>query len=331
MSKSRPKSSSKARLRSSCLLLVASLVIEGLLVSPVSAADRPADARHHKVWPGLRPHLVAYYDFEHPDPQDVAKEQDQGFSDTDIDLVGDAEAMRVADAAYPGAGAALQTRQVDPTVAGNDDWKAGVYSSNGVSTLHDFNAVRGITVMGWFKVADGNPGLNSNTADPNDFYNAIGLAGVLSGDSDGHAVRALLELIEVDGELRLVALGRRIDGGLSQTFAAREDWRTLLPENEWVFLAATFDFHRGTMALYRNGRKLDGFYTRTDDPWDVGGPGRHVTSPTDPRGIKIGGSFPQNTREANPCTCRMDELMFLDRVLSSSEIRAHYRFVTGSR
>src|SRR6266508_3958476 len=103
-----------------------------------------------------------------------------------------------------------------------------------------------------------NPSPNSNTANPDDFYGAIGLAGILSGDSDGHAVRALLELIEVSGELRLVALGRRIDGSSSQT---------LLPPNEWVFLAATFDFNTGAMALYRNGEPMPGFYTVPGDPW----------------------------------------------------------------
>jgi hypothetical protein len=31
----------------------------------------------------------------------------------------------------------MQTRQVDPTAAGNDDWKAGTYSTDGVPTLLD--------------------------------------------------------------------------------------------------------------------------------------------------------------------------------------------------
>jgi hypothetical protein len=53
-----------------------------------------------------------------------------------------------------------------------------------------------------------------------------------------------------------------------------------------------------------------------------------VTSATDPRGIKIGGSFPQNTQERNPCNCRMDSVMFLDRVARPHEIRAQYRLVT---
>ncbi|MGH3877286.1 MAG: hypothetical protein ACRDSK_09660 [Actinophytocola sp.] len=83
------------------------------------------------------------------------------------------------------------------------------------------------------------PALDTNTADPADRYNAVGLDGVLSGDSDGHAVRALLEVIDVSGELRVDTLGRRLDGGSSQTFAANADWRAVLPPNRWAFLAAT--------------------------------------------------------------------------------------------
>ena len=185
-----------------------------------------------------------------------------------------------------------------------------------------------ITLMGWVKMTGNNPSLNSNTPDPNDVYNAIGLLGVLTGDSEGHAVRALLEIINVSGQLRLVALGRRIDGSASQTFAASDPWPTLLPMNEWVFLAATFDFDHGTMALYRNGRPLPGFYTVPGDPWGVATPGLHTTSATDPRGIKIGGSFPQNTEERNPCNCRMDSLMFISRTVRPEEVMAQYQWVT---
>jgi hypothetical protein len=162
-------------------------------------------------------------------------------------------------------------------------------------------------------------------------FNAVGLAGVLSGDSEGHAVRALLEVISVNGELRVVALGRRVDGASSQTFAANQPWEEILPADEWVFLAATFDFDDGTMQLFRNGEPLDGFYTIAGDPWAVAGePEPDLTSATDPAGIKLGGSFPQNTVERNPCNCRMDSLMFLDRVLTAGEVRAQYqRFVTA--
>ena len=61
---------------------------------------------------------------------------------------------------------------------------------------------------------------------------------------------------------------------------------------EWVFLAATFDFDDGT-ALYRDGEPLDGFYTLPGDPWGViGDPEPDLASATDPRGIKLGGSYP---------------------------------------
>ena len=101
---------------------------------------------------------------------------------------------------------------------------------------------------------------------------------------------------------------------------------------EWVFLAATFDFDDGTMALYRDGEPLDGFYTLPGDPWGViGDPEPDLASATDPRGIKLGGSYPQNTNETNPCNCRMDGLMFLDRAVSAQEVRSQYAKATSER
>ncbi|MEU0565660.1 hypothetical protein ABZ297_09735 [Nonomuraea sp. NPDC005983] len=304
-------------------------------LSPVVAAvlvmaSSPAQARSRpEVLPTLQRNLVAYYDFEHPAPDDAARERDQGRSGTDITLINGGADMRVQDGAYRGSTHSIQLQQVNPTVAGNDDWKAGVYSETGVPTLHAFNGVKGATVMGWFKMTGQNPSPNSNSADPSDFYGAIGLAGVLTGTSQGHDVRALLELITVNGELRVVALGRRVDGSSSQTFAAGDPWQTVLPQGQWVFLAASFDYDNATMRLYKNGRPLDGFYTLAGDPWGVEGPPEpDVTSQSDPRGIKIGGSYPQNTRETNPCNCRMDGLMFLDRVVSPAEVHAQYELTT---
>ncbi|MDH6462930.1 hypothetical protein M2302_003115 [Micromonospora sp. A200] len=309
------------------VVATAALLAAGVLAG-AGAPPAQADRNHQRdVHPHLRSNLVAFYDFDHPVEGDAALERDQGRSGTEIELVNGGPDMRVAEHAYPGSGNALQTRQVNPAAAGNDDWKAGIWSASGVRTLRAFSGVEGTTVMGWFKREMDGPALNSTTGNPADRFNAIGLAGVLTGDSDGHGVRALLELIDVNGELRLVALGRRLDGGNSQTFAASEDWRTLLPKGEWVHLAATFDFTTGAMALYRNGQPVDGFYTRTDDPWLVSGPGPHVTTASDPRGIKIGGSFPQDTLERNPCDCRMDALMFLDSVASATDVEKQYRYM----
>ncbi len=280
-----------------------------------------------EVEKSIQDDLVAYYDFEHPFAADDTVELDQGRSETLLKLVNGGNDMRVDDGAYPGSNNALETRQVNPTVNGNDDWKAGVWNQNGVPTLDAFRGAKQASVMGWFKMTGTNPSPNSVTPDPSDRYNAVGLAGVLSGNSDGHGVRALLELIDVNGELRLVALGRRLDTGSSQTFAASADWQSILPQGEWVHIAATFDYTTGTMALYRNGEPLDGFYTVAGDPWQLDGTG---TSDTLPRGIKIGGSFPQDTLERNPCNCRMDSLMFLDRAVSSKEVAKQYRRFVGS-
>ncbi|WP_019819125.1 LamG-like jellyroll fold domain-containing protein [Saccharomonospora saliphila] len=301
-------------------LMCASLVLPGV-------ADAAAPG-HGPVFPPLAGDLEAHYDFDHPVPGDPAREVDQGRSGTTLDLVNGGADMRVPDGAHPGSRHSIQTRQIDPAAEGNDDWKAGVFSPDGVPTLNAFSETTGTTVMGWFKVTgERHPAPDTTTPDPGDRFNAVGLAGVLSGDSEGHGVRALLELIEVDGELRLVALGRRVDGESSRTFAAHEDWQRLLPRGEWVFLTATFDFDDGTMALYRNGERVPGFYTDSGDPWDVEGPPEpDRTSATNPAGIKIGGSFPQNNRERNPCDCRFDSLMFFDRSLTAGEVAHQYHW-----
>jgi hypothetical protein len=153
-----------------------------------------------EVHPSLEDDLVAAYDFEHPFAANDAREEDQGASRTLIQLVNGGEQMRAGDGAYPGSLNALQLHSAAESPSGQA-WKAGVYESDadGVASLGRFSGAEQITVMGWFKMTGQNP-----TAG----YNAIGLAGVLSGNSDGHGVRALLELIEVNGQLRLVALRR---------------------------------------------------------------------------------------------------------------------------
>jgi hypothetical protein len=203
------------------------LLVLGVAIAFCAGLAAPAQATFGTVLPTLSRNLVAYYDFEHPVRGDNALEQDSGRSGTRLRLINGGADMRVRDGAFWNSRTSLQLKQVNPAVAGNDDWKAGLYSETGVPSLHAFNGTRQASIMGWVKMTGQNPAPNSNSADPNDFYGAIGLAGVLSGDSNGHAVRALLELIQVDGELKLVALARRIDGGDSQTFAATEDWRKL--------------------------------------------------------------------------------------------------------
>lgn len=127
------------------------------------------------VLPAIESDLVCYYDFDHPAPGDANREQDQGLSGTSLFLVNGGARMRVDDAAYPGAGHSLQTRQQNPHEYGNDDWKAGTYDADGVATLDAFRAAAGMTLMGWIKPTGGNPGLNSTTPGPDDTYSAVGL------------------------------------------------------------------------------------------------------------------------------------------------------------
>lgn len=280
--------------------------------------------RAEVVLPALITNLVCRYDFEHP-AANAAQELDRGASGTILNLINGGAAMRVSDGAYPGSTNALQTLQLNPTVSGNDDWKAGVYQTNGLASLSAFASVRGITLMGWVKPTGTNPNLNSGTVATNDFYNAVGLFGLLSGTSEGHGVRALLEVLTVSGNLRLVALGRRIDTGASLTLATTNDWHTLLPDKVWTHLAATFDFDNGTMALFRNGQPLPASYTTTGDAWGIiGGAEPDLTSATSPAGIKIGGSYPQNTQEFNAFNGRFDDLMFFNRTFTAAEVWSQY-------
>lgn len=299
--------------------------IAGLSLLPmllVSACNGSGDG---VVLPSLATSLVCHYDFDHPVEGDESREMDRGNSGTMLHLVNGGASMRSADSAYRTAGQSLQTQQLNPVVDGNDDWKAGLYDADGVVTLNAFNATAGITLMGWVKPTGANPNLNSTTPDPADTYNAVGLFGLLSGTSDGHAVRALLEIIKVDDTLRLVALGRRDDAGSSLILAANDDWEALVRGNTWTHLAASFDFDDGTMALYRNGELLPASYTSASDAWQVAGePEPYVASASDPAGIKIGGSFPQNTMEKNAFNGRFDDLMFFDRVLTATEVEAQF-------
>lgn len=277
------------------------------------------------VAPEIAADLVCSYDFEHPLAGDPNRESDLGPSHTPLQLINGGAAMRVADGAFPASRKSIQTKQVNPSATGNDDWKAGLYTAGGVPSLAAFGGVRGITLMGWIKPTGDHPAPDTTTADPADVYNAVGLFGLLTGNSDGHNVRALVEIITVSGTLKLVALGRRLDDGSSLVLAAGEPWQTLLPANAWTHIAATFDFDAGTMALYRNGAPLAAAYTTTGDIWNVnGGAEPDTTSASAPAGIKIGGSFPQNTRERNAFNGRLDDLMFFKRSLTADEIRKQY-------
>jgi Concanavalin A-like lectin/glucanases superfamily len=292
---------------------------------PVLLVSGPAQSSPDVILPSLSNDLISYYDFDHPAADDAGQESDLGLSGTALYLVNGGASMRIEDAAYPTAGRALQTKQVNPTVNGNDDWKAGLYDADGVTTLGAFNAVGGISLMGWVKPTGTNPNLNSTTEDASDLYNAVGLFGLLSGNSDGHAVRALLEIIRVADTLRLVALGRRDDAGNSLILAANDDWEALLPGNTWTHLAATYNFDDGTMTLYRNGELLPASYTSVEDNWlVVGDPEPDVVTASDPAGIKIGGSFPQNTAEKNAFNGRFDDLMFFKRTLTAAEVQAQF-------
>ena len=277
------------------------------------------------VSPPLRASLLWHFDFDHPDATRAEHELDQGPSGTYLELVNGGDRMRVEDNAWAGSGHALQTAQQSPEAQGNDDWKAGRYELTGVDTLGRCGGATGLTLMGWFKVSGPVPAPNSYTPRADDFYPGAGLVGILSGGSDGHFCRALLEILQVDGELRVVALGRRVDGGATQMGIWDSPWQEVLPAEGWTHLAAVFDYAAGTIAVYRNGVPAPVRLYQKGNPWAGSGiASSDRTSETLPAGIKVGGSYPQNNRERNPFNGRMDDLMAFDRALDAAEIQAQF-------
>lgn len=283
------------------------------------------------VLPSLAPYLVNHYTFDNPSLGDWNSpfELDLGSDATPIQLVNGAP--RVADAAWEGSHFSLETGQRNS--GSNDDWKAGVmFSSSASSTLVGTNHVTSATIMGWFKplgsIGD-NPSPNTNTQFPNDFFNAFGLAGLLRGDEnleelDGHTVRALLEVIGG----KVTGLGRRLDDQPgSGSSASLDPWYEVMPPGQWTHLTATFDFDADDVRLYRNGMLLAADEPETES-WqtteDV-----DYTSETNAGGIKIGGSYPDNSAERNPFNGRIDELMFFNAALSPTQVADQFALVNG--
>lgn len=277
--------------------------------------------------PELREHLVCAYTFDHPAPAEPALELDLGPAGLALPLVNGGAAMRVPGGAYPGSRYALQTRQIEPDLAGQNDWKAGLHRPGGAPELAPFAAARGITLLGWVRPDAERallPGLRSDTPAPDDRYPAICLFGVLHGSSDGHTVRGLLELLPHAGGFRLIGLARRRDAGPALLLAASDAPETLLPPGRWTHLAAAFDFETGAAALYRDGEPLGTLPpVGTEPPAEPGEPPRRSDAST-PTGIKIGGSHPENTRERNPFDGRFDDLLFFNHPLSAGQIRRQY-------
>ncbi len=286
-------------------------------------------ARAGEVLPALKGNLVNHYTFDNPEGNDPKSsvELDLGADKVNINLLNGAP--RVMDGAWSGSKYSLECGQKSGKP--NDDWKAGImYKSSAESKLHGLQNVSGATVMGWFKTLTGpdeSPSLNTNTENPTDRYNAIGLAGILRGDQSmpglhGHQVRALLEII--DG--KVTGMGRPLDSvNASGRLGSADPWYVVMPVGQWVHLAATFDFPAGKIALYKNGKPLasgEPNVTAWQSKPDI------RTSDTAAGGIKIGGSYPDNSQEFNPFNGRIDELMFFNKALTAEEVAAQFKLIS---
>ena len=133
---------------------------------------------------------------------------------------------------------------------------------------------------------------------------------------------ALLEVING----RITGLGRRLDAQSgSGSIRSAEPWDQIMIPGEWSHLTATFDFDRGEVALYKNGLPIE-----TDNlnvgSWDLT-EGTDYTSDVPAGGVKIGGSFPDNSQERNPFNGLIDELMAFNQWLSPALVLAQYHLV----
>lgn len=283
-----------------------------------------------EVVASLKPYLINHFTFDNPENNDPAStvELDLGSDKVNINLLNGAP--RVADGAWSGSKYSLETGQKNGKP--NDDWKAGVmFQSSAESKLKGSQNAAGVTIMGWFKPLagpEGNPSINTNTPNSTTRYNAFGLAGLLRGDEgvgklDGHAVRALIEVIGG----KITAMGRRLDNqSASGQLPSADAWEVVMPPNKWTHLAASIDFANGKMALYKNGQPLATGALNVRS-WLSTGADSH-TSNTAAGGIKIGGSHPNNLTEQNPFNGRIDELMFFNKALSADEVAQQFKLIS---
>jgi hypothetical protein len=309
-------------LPSICLLAIAG----ASLAPPHSRGD---------VLPALAPFLRNHYSFDAPSGGDIQSsvELDQGLDTTNIHLFNGVP--RVADGAWRGSAYSLETAQRNS--GPNDDWKAGVmFTNSAASTLVGTKQVTGVSIMGWFKplgtIAD-NPSPNTNTPAEDDYYNAFGLVGFLRGDAvtgggtDGHTARALLEVISG----KVTGLGRRLDGQTgSASKQSLDDWHVVMPPGRWTHLAVSFGFEVGSIDLYKNGLPLASGAMTSLGNWQLT-PGVDRTSNTAAGGIKLAGSYPDNSQEFNPFNGRSDEIMMFNKALTAAEVLAQFQLVSDLR
>ena len=266
------------------------------------------------VEPALADDLVASYDFEHPFAADDSYEQDQGPSRTLIRLVNGRDQMRVDDGAYPGSNNALQLHSAAESPTGNPVEGGDLRGRRRRHGLPlPLRRRRGHHRDGLVQDGRHQPHARLQRHRPrrHPLRQLRRARRTRAARADPGQRRAQARRAGTPPRHRGVADLR----GLRAVAAAAARRRVGAPRGD-------VRLRQGTMALYRNGRAVDGFYTNPNDPWAVDGTG---TSPTNPRGIKIGGSFPQDGTERNPCNCRMDGLMFLDDAASASEVARQYR------
>lgn len=264
--------------------------------------------------------LVNRYTFDHPVEGNPAREQDLGSDKTPIDVFNGAQ--RVEGGAFPGSGLALQSKPIEGD--SNNDHKAGTYFSAGsegpgASTMKGTAKVTGISIMGWFKPTQAPTRTTSMT-------------GILRGDEgaanpDPHAARALFEIENIGGGIRIVALARQRDTDQRRKIRSTRTIAEDLPTDQWSHIAATFNFDTGSITLFRNGELVPTIMTEQGS-WSLTD-GTDTTSNTPALGIKIGGQMEGDT---TPFTGLIDEIRVYNVELPATgvtSIQSIYREQAG--
>lgn len=265
--------------------------------------------------------LVGRYTFDHPVEGDPTREQDLGSDKTPINVLNGAQ--RVDGGAFPGSGKALQSGPIEGNT--NNDHKAGIYFENGskgpnASTMRGTAKVMGITVMGWFK-----PAANATRT--------TSMTGILRGDEniapDPHIARALVEIENIGGGIRVVAMARQRDTDQRRKFRSNRTIAQDLPLNQWSHIAATFNFDTGAVVLYRNGEIVPTTMTEPGS-WSMVEGVVDVSSNTPAGGIKVGGQMEGDT---TPFTGLIDEVRVYNVDLpatGANSIQSIYREQAGT-
>jgi hypothetical protein len=245
----------------------------------------------------LQADLIHHYTFEESSGSLV----DQGTNNTPLTLLNGTQ--RVAGGIGP---ASLQSLQTGAVSGSGNDFKAGVFSSSGVSTLTGTSGISGLTYSAWV-----NPTSLSGTST---------VAAILRGGSGTtNQARASFGVL-ADGSLRFG--GRKLDADSFQS--AISTATGLVALNTWTHIAAVVNYDsanatNGSVQLYVNGLPIA--TNALSGAWGTG----LTTSSTNSAGLAIGSNNPAAATDSEPFNGLIDNLRVYNTALDNAAILNLYQ------